>query len=419
MPPSLLSRLSSLRTRSSRDTPYKTHITDGPDLPKTEIGPAKDFLEKELLRLYWDGVKQDLPHIISTLRNSLPFDNIFDGEANVVHDGYDTWVDNITKATKYPPAPAGSLAIDAALRQHAWNTFEDVKRQRVRGEIRSNIKWSPPDDVLKQRARLLLQSAQWLDIDKLIEHRDPPSGARLAPANLTTGPSKVVPPPFETRRCHECNKVMRGSVFKKISVVIGPKPDQPGRLAHPIICESCYCNNHYGEEGFTKEYKQSPLPGELCNRRTPKACRCYNNGKEKSNGAAADLPVNDTQQHWGVNCPIAKLRDDLAEAKFDSTWLGSEPAKSLTRYQKIDAEQDLKTAIAQWKAGKKRGPKPKLGDRKIDETTGEFELDGLSAHSGFSTTPGYLRPASPKNPWGLVHMALRVGPLVIENGVKQ
>lgn len=177
MPGSLLSRLSSRLTRSKRETP-RSHITDGPDLPKTEIGPAREVLKDELLRLYWNGVTRDLPHIISSLRKSLAAD-LVEEETSVVHDGY---------------------------------------------------------DVSKQRARLLLQSAQWLDIDKLIEHRDPP------PAKLGTGLSKTVPPSFERKQCHDCNATLPGP--QCIKVQLGDED----RTARTIVCETCYHSHHYGEE---------------------------------------------------------------------------------------------------------------------------------------------------------------------------
>lgn len=408
MPPSLLSRLSSLRTRPQKQQP-KSHITDGPDLPKVEIGLAKEVLKDELLRLYWDGVRQDLPHLVSSLRALLASEEPIEEEKNVVYDGYDQWVDNITQGARDAPAPGGQ-AMDAIIQQHAWNVLKDVRQGRQREEIRSNIHRKQKSDVLKQRARLLLQSAQWLDIDKLIEHRDPPPEARLDPANLETFPSKIIPPPFETRKCHECDLIMRGSEYYQIKVMAGPTPGRPTRLRHPIICETCYCKNHYAEEGFTKVYKHSELPAQLQNETNLRACRCEKNAHD---------PNNDSQQHWNQECPIRKLHDKLADGRFESTRHGSERGKTLANYQKSDAEQDLKIAEARWRDGRRRGVKPKLGVRKDDELAGEFAMDGRSPDSKFNATPDYLKPSDPSNPWGMVHMALRIGPLVIENGVEQ
>jgi hypothetical protein len=43
----------------------------------------------------------------------------------------------------------------------------------MKASIRKTLTERPKDKALERRARLLLQSAGFLDIDKLIEHRPP------------------------------------------------------------------------------------------------------------------------------------------------------------------------------------------------------------------------------------------------------
>ena len=412
MGPSLRSRFSSLRTRSKREV-RKTYITDGPDLPKKEIGPAQDVLEEELLRLYWDGVRQDLLDIVSSLRHCLSVDTLEEEGQDVKVEDYETWVD-ITRSPVPEYDSPGVSQLDTAFHRHAWDIYKTVKKARLHDDIRHKAQKRPSTDVAKRRARLLLQSAQWLDIDKLIEHREPPPQARLSPANLEQGVSKSSMPGFEHRKCHECQGVIRGSLYTKIKV------EGEHRLAYPIICEGCYCDNHYGEEGFNKNYNTSPLPKALLSGPVSAMCKCHGklgirSDKKDSRPASIDTPL----RHGNPECPVGYYSDMLAESLFASSRLDFEKGKSLADYQDKHAQEDLKKATDAWRDQKRTTYRPTLRRRTDDEIIGELGLEGIQTASEPSQVPEYLRPMSSVNPWGMVHMALRVGPLVIENGVNK
>lgn len=74
---------------------------------------------------------------------------------------------NRTRGGEYVPQ-------DQALQNIARKFLANAQSMKVKIDIRQGLKALPHEEnSVRKRARLLLQSAAWLDIDKLIEHRPP------------------------------------------------------------------------------------------------------------------------------------------------------------------------------------------------------------------------------------------------------
>ncbi|ENH63159.1 hypothetical protein FOC1_g10009050 [Fusarium oxysporum f. sp. cubense race 1] len=357
-------------------------ITDAPVIPSTRLGPAADLLENELFRMYWEGVERELPYLLLTFgrwKSRQDTSDFLPEEEDDFIYGYDTFLDSVSdisrqfhernkrnqrskrpekkakKDTKAPPS------YDEVLRDRGWDIFADMKSNSIKGGIRTSLSERKLLDPARRRARMLLQSAQFLDIDKIIEYREPEKALsfwkRPASAQIRLGfYDDLDQPVFVPQLCSECKATIRGCTFQDTS-------DKT-----IVICESCYRATHYGQTRFVKKYKECCLPTAL----TP----------EMSQAKYAS-----TRSQFGKNDSLLQLR------------------------KKDPVGGEL--------------PKPVVVTRKQPSRLAHLNETSLPEYGysyGFSTDepediPMYLRSTIEKYPYGNVHMALRFGPLIIENGV--
>ena len=118
-----------------------SNITDAPRLPRQEIGPAKEHIHRELLEMYWKGVKRELAHMVLTLkkwqqaeyeRTLLP-----DEEDDFIH-GFDTFLDQVSHSCRefalcYDEKLArqhtiNPLTYKEALRDHGWDILANGRK---------------------------------------------------------------------------------------------------------------------------------------------------------------------------------------------------------------------------------------------------------------------------------------------------
>ncbi|KAF9774489.1 hypothetical protein IL306_007493 [Fusarium sp. DS 682] len=430
--PAFLSR--SLPASSSSDS-SGAHITNAPVIPSIRLGPATEHLETELLRLYWQGVERELPYLLLTFRRwqSRPetSDYLPDEEDDHIH-GYDTFLDSVSdisrqfhernkrdqrskrpqkkekKDSKAPPS------YDEVLRGRGWDIFADMKSQSIKGAIRTSLSERKLLDPARRRARMLLQSAQFLDIDKIIEYREPEEALsfwkRPASAQICLSCyDDLNQPVFVPQRCSECKAIIRGCTFQDTS------------NENVIICESCYRATHYGQTRFVKKYKECCLPTALTPEISRKLCYCSTVRRRDQDGRSRALwpidPKLDEGHHikgglGRVGCGLYTVTDLFAEAKYASTRSKFGKNDSLLQLRKRDPIGG-------------EMPRPAAATRKQPSRLGHLNETSLPEYGysyGFSTgepedVPMYLRSTIEKYPYGNVHMALRFGPLIIENGV--
>ncbi|KAJ6445098.1 gliotoxin biosynthesis protein GliK [Purpureocillium lavendulum] len=406
-----------------------SHVTEAPPVPRTLIGPATEHLESQMLQLYWDGVKNELPHLILTLRkwqlHAKFADVTLRDERELLIHGYDTFLDQVSHSSRRfgqrhtdrrerqsAPASSGNElpTYEEALENRGWDMFAEMKSNRIREEVRERLENRPIDDFVQRRARMLLQSAQFLDIDKIIEYREPEQlltfWKRPAPPQVVlSSVDDTKMPVFRPLRCTSCHGVIRGSLFRNI---------RDNTIA---VCEKCYRRDHYGRGEFAKEYKTCCLPKAMTRDVTRHVCRCSAVPHRDAAGKPAELwplktELGEPHARGGIgrlNCGLFELSDMVAEAKYSATRIKSERDKTLEEARREDL------AGMQEFLEQKRPKKLKnINTTSVSEFGSSY---GITMDSP-EDVPFYVRSITERYPYGNVHMALRFGPLMIENGVE-
>lgn len=429
---SLLSRILPAATQSASSS-SGSHVTDAPEVPRVQIGPAANHLRDAMMVMYWAGVRRELPHIVQTLRKWRTRDEYSttvhpDEEDRYIH-GYETFLDQVNHTSrgfsdryrKLPKLrdPAEERDADRvptyseALEDRGWDIYSELQSSSIRRSIMMDLqdREVKGEDVVHRRARMLLQSAQFLDMDKIIEYRDPealitfwkqPTPSQVTVSSYDEGHMPILVP----QACDSCSKAIRGSIFRNI------KTDQ-------MICEGCYRRDFYGHKDITKVYKQCCLRRAVSADDSQEICSCIDVSRRHGDGQLRNLfPVNNDlsnpEQHLntaGVNgkirCGLYELTDMAAEAKFAScrhrgTSLTLGKAKREGRYNRPRRVNNI------------NGENP---EGKFKTT--EFGASFGTTTKGTEDIPFYLNDIVNDYPYGNVHMALRIGPLVIENGVSK
>ncbi|KAF4982513.1 hypothetical protein FZEAL_1884, partial [Fusarium zealandicum] len=370
---------------SSPSSSISSTITPAPDLDLLPIGPGSDHLLSELESLYWEGVKAELENIVRTL-----------------------------KVWQQPEYSDVSVKDEEDGHIHGFDTFLD--------------------QGVEQRAWMLLQAAGFLDMERLIEHRPPLEDFKFwkRPAIPQLALSKFDEswiPRFQPMHCMrpECSQVIRGSMF------VTKSQKDPG-----LICEECYRKNYYGRESYIKAYKHSILAESITPEASRKMCHCEEVPHFDSNGRPIDLyPVDKDANHFGgggngdFQCTLFKLGWLVSLAKYDGLQTSVGAKKQGTHY-KPAALPKTERLISHFRAKSEAGAPQKVSSWKPKqmkqiEHTALRSIDSTATPSSTSSVateaqadqdiPLLFRQYTEKYPFGNVHMALRVGPLVIENGV--
>jgi hypothetical protein len=226
-------------------------------------------------------------------------------------------------------------------------------------------------------------------------------------------------PFFEPLVCETCQSIIRGSMFQKTNE--GPPM---------MICEGCYRKQHYGDDNYLKVYKHCAL-NSINEADSQRICCCSAVSHIDSDGFARKLfPVNEADHHRGsknnkaIKCGLLNLGTLVAEAKYHGMFSKLEKPTNLIDQERYDKAQEQKRKLEETKRAKARGTA--LG---VVNQTSLVDSRNRVAEAGNSASfeeggadedvPFFLRKFANKYPFGNVHMALRIGPLIIENGVEQ
>lgn len=194
---------------------------------------------------------------------------------------------------------------------------------------------------------------------------------------------------FEPVHCSrsECRRVICGSMFAS----------EEGKKKR-VICEDCYWTHSYGDPSFVKVYRHCILREVLTPEITAKLCPCWK--------PAAPYPLDRTGHRtgkWGTGknavCGLIKASDAAAIAKYDGM-----------QGSTVESKEGLKKFMAKFESQASNG-------------ASNGGTNGLSSEAEGAATdqnlPLFLREHVEENPFGHMHMALRVGPLIIENGAPE
>jgi len=438
--PSLIARVLPALTQAptASSTSSGSHVTDAPEIERVKIGPAANHLYDAMLQMYWAGVRRELPYVLLTLRKWRTRDEysktVLSDEEDLYIHGYDTFLDQVShssrkfndryrRTTAKPAAVPKKPARDKdaiptyteALEDRGWDIYSEMRSGTVRHSIKMDLQsreFEEPD-VLRRRAKMLLQSLQLLDMDKIIEYRAPEAlitfWKQPAPAQITVSSyDEGHMPVFVPQLCLACNEVIRGTMFRNI------RTDE-------LICEGCYRKHHYGHSDFTKVLKQCCLRKAVSPRDSQKICNCIDVRRRDANGQRRNLfPVDNdlsnTEGHLNtkgtfgkVRCGLYELTDMVAEAKFASSQSKLGMKKSLEKARREGRYIDRPTRVKNLNGEDPEGKR----------TTTEYGASFGATTKGTEDIPFYLSGVVDEYPYGNVHMALRVGPLVIENGVSK
>ncbi|KAE8351976.1 hypothetical protein BDV28DRAFT_149485 [Aspergillus coremiiformis] len=460
-----MSRRSAFHSFRRSSQPSQTNITHAPDISWEPIGPGKSHLLQELEALYWTGIEIELENIIRTLKIWQQPEHadisISDENDDDIH-GFDTFLDQVCQETRAFALRYGerklkdmvwikpgqslltrNLSYKEALKNVILDTRAEYYSLKIKEEVRGQLRTIPRHSGIELRARTLLQNAGFLDIDKLIEHRPPLDELgfwkRPAIPQLTLSDfDKQWVPQFVPMQCTECSSVIRGSMFTRPGQLQG----RASQEAAYNICEDCYRSHHYGDESLVKRYKHCVLSDSILSSMSRKMCECSNVHHFDADGRPRCLfPLDEEDKHvsyaGGHRCTLLNLAELVTYAKY----------QGLRGTAKMKRKREIRLSNIPWiskMADRSRGkPNAKHAGRSREQISSispektKPMLQSVTEHSrqgahrapvssqtsavtesqADEDIPLFFRQFTEKYPFGNVHMALRVGPLVIENGV--
>ncbi|RAL11933.1 uncharacterized protein BO97DRAFT_478319 [Aspergillus homomorphus CBS 101889] len=449
-----MSCLSGLRLKHRFERSSLPNITNAARTPWKSIGPANEHLLSELESLYWYGVKLELENIIRTLNiwQQPEFTDVTveDEHDNEVH-GFETFIDQVSQETRafarrYGDDKAAKAASqkktlfstmsntevkEALLKAQAEQTEYQRSNIETKNEVRRNTENIVSSSAIQERARILLQAVGFLDMDKLIEHRPPLEDlgfwARPAIPQLTfSGFDGNWNAQFEPLKCSDCTSIIRGSMFTK-DVKLDPANQR-------TVCEDCYRRSDFGREQYTKVYKHCILAETITPELSRNLCRCLHISRLDSKGLPRGFfPISKEDNHVSApftkRCKILELNTRVALAKYDG--LQSTVRDHMEEDKKPHGSGPKVNGRA--RDGEHKPPKkvtlrkdPKAAQLPLRTDSGKRNSLAHDQDSNIASAkearadddiPLFFRQFAQQYPFGNVHMALRVGPLVIENGV--
>ncbi|RSM12703.1 hypothetical protein CDV31_006170, partial [Fusarium ambrosium] len=406
-------------------------ITLAPDLAWSPAG-THDLLA-ELESLYWEGVKAELENIVRTLKAWQQPEcsdvSVSDEDDAHIH-GFDTFLDQVSQEARAFAKRYGNLrekqlrgkiagpldrppSDKTAFMEVVENQFAEYASSKIRSAVRKSIKSVPKLKGMEQRAWVLLQAAGFLDMEKLVEHRPPLDDVGFwkrpaIPQLALHGFSKDWRPSFQSLRCkgQDCNGIIRGSMF------VSQDKSEPS-----VVCEECYRAHYYGKENYTKTYKHCVLAESITPEISRDMCHCTGVPHEDEKGQPLSLfPVSKKAfhlKHTIPPCNLVDLGDQVALAKYQGlqTALGGK--------EKIEKQRRELTKVELPNAKKSKSDELRkmIGRGRANSRSASSSTTSVVEPQADEDIPLLFRRYTERYPYGNVHMALRVGPLVIENGV--
>ena len=174
------------------------------------------------------------------------------------------------------------------------------------------------------------------------------------------------------------------------------------------MCQDCQNAGKHQHHSFRKHYKHCVLTESIDASTSRNICRCGTVARHDTVGKSRRLyPVHAKDKHRStpkgtVQCGLLDLPNLIAEAKFENV------------VQKVDRRSTLEEEkrLARQEAIRRESQK---GANQYRRQTTTETVDEKEAEED---VPFFMRRITDRYPFGNVHMAIRVGPILIENGVQ-
>ena len=208
-------------------------------------------------------------------------------------------------------------------------------------------------------------------------------------------------PLFQPLLCAICAQVVRGSFFECVDKDCTKKRDGS-------ICQDCQNAGEHQHHNLRKHFKHCILNESIDASISRKICKCGTVARYDPNGKSRSLyPVHGTDKHRNtpkgtVQCGLLDFPSLIAQAKFENVVLKLDKRSTLEEEKRL-AREEARRRESQKEPNRYR-------QQKATETVDEKEAE--------EDIPFFMRRITDRYPFGNVHMALRVGPIMIENGVQ-
>ncbi|KAL4784227.1 hypothetical protein BJX76DRAFT_357191, partial [Aspergillus varians] len=454
--------LSRLARQSKSSLP--SCISEAAISPWTLIEEGPDHLLHNLEQLYWTGVERELENVLLTLKEwqsqPLATSDLPDEVDDFIH-GFDTFIDQVHEDSRDFAEQIALLKEEIAEERNGNTTtatlaqrkdkqeyistlekraFELLLRQessQLKADIRSTLEEQFDNNASEsrthRRTRMMLQALGLLDLEKLVEHRPPLDSLSFwkRPAfpqlRLETY-SKAGMPVLAPLQCSSCGSIIRSSMYCKEF----RSRETTRKQESAFICEDCYRKTHFGSSEYTKVYKHCILDDIITPSVSRRICMCETVRHHTSDGTPVTLfPVLQSDQHLQaegpgcVECGLLKFQEAIAEAKYDgmqtiTTIKGKSGKKDKQEPVNWDAPVNAHNVELQTTKHKSTN-RPKLVTQQSQQPASRAAATGTSVAveeaEADEDIPFFLRRYTEQYPFGNVHMALRLGPIVVENGV--
>lgn len=448
---SLSMQLPLRKVRRMRKSAKSTDDKPAPDWGEPTT-PTKKILADELQSLYWGGVRREVAQMILTLRewqqpqySSLKLEE----ESNFHFEGYEHFVDQVSEssrlfAQKYSQDRLRMLRGGKGGNKYT-RTYEDSSHavsttayraeyedRRTKDEIRGLFPDRGGESFLERRARMLLQSASFLDIDKVIEYNPPLTGynfwRRSAPPQLTLARfDESSMPKLKALRCKACGDVIRGILFKCLAAECKAADPFIPLSRKDSICETCFRECRHPQSHMTKFYKHFILRDIITPGISRQICVCNPDiGKAPKIRRSSRFPLDDSFPHRGrgkpkvLKCGLLLLSDRVMEAKYQGTISAIEKGRRQFQERKQRKKDDGNAvqSTSKPRGRRRQQTKPRYTDpqgKGDEKTKSDVEEEILASKE----IPLLYRKFINRYPFGNVHVALMFGPLKIENGFRE
>lgn len=204
-------------------------------------------------------------------------------------------------------------------------------------------------------------------------------------------------PDFRPSVCssEDCSSVIRGTEFRCLNGCHRPNQNRPSE-ERLVICETCMRNGKHKIDHLRKYEKRCILQEVVSPMKSRQICTCrYAPTSGNSGNEDTRFAISRVRKHLR-DCPVLQLKRRYEQAKRDEL---------RHHHHMVDSPKTQKARIFRFNIS----PLFPRGGKKDHK-------QGKATHVGTRAVGWAAKSMPPPIQFGNVHMALMVGPIIIENG---